>query len=547
MATITVSILVNVLRKRAFCGLRDFSIVFAASLIPISPFIYRFIEWYPYPGHNIGLPSDIVIAPWTYTNLLNWLLFSEGISPYPPLVIIVLALAIFSGIVIYRKRRQLATLWNLTTVALCSLLASVILVLLFHFQYVFPPISIITGEAVRPTISIFISLCFLVGVFNVILYDTLINNFHKRLTRVILPSKQVFENTVAISLTFLILISIYSPFLYYTIAHDTEYLAGSYGKFAVTTLDDYELMLWMRDNLPENSVVLVSAYESGMFIPSISHLKAIYPSVLSKDNPRYLMLMKMIRNGTMNAAVYELMAQLGITHVYVGAKSSFGTWPLDIESGENRKWDPLVFLSNPSFNLAKKIGAAYLFEVLYGKLEVAYKDSFEYANVYDIGWKFLNAEACQSRGSGYVSINSSYIYYGTHNLVITAKNEGGLFYANGIHRTIYIWDPSNVALSFYINATAGFSPPDALRICICDTSWNQSICFTTPNSLYAEHNSTIILPAPVGLFSYNISDIWQKTYNAMLPTTFFITIQNIDFDGAENVGYVGDISVKVGD
>lgn len=540
MATIAVSILVNVLRKRVFCGLRNFSIVFAASLIPISPFIYRFVEWYPYPGHNIGLPLDITIAPWTYINLLNWLLFSEGISPYPPLVIIVLGLAIFSGIVIYRKRRQLATLWNLVTVTLCLLLASVVLVLSFHLQYVFPAISIISGEAVRPTISIFISLCFLVGVFNVTLYDTLINNFRKRLTRIILPSKQVFENTVAIAFTFLILVSIYSPFLYYTITQDTGYLAKSYGNFAVTTLDDYDLMLWMRDNLPENSVILVNDYEPGMFIPSISHRRAIYPWVLSKDSSSYQRLVEMIGDGTMSPAVYDAMKQLNITHVYVGADYSY-QWE------KNRKWDPLVFLSNPSFDLINKMGNAYLFEVLYGKPEVVYEDSFEYMNVYDMGWKLLNAEGCQFRGSGHVSSNSSYTNNGTHNLIITAKNEGGLFYANGIYRTIYIWDTSNVTLSFYINATAGFSQPDALSICICDTSWNQSICFTTPNSSYAERNSTIVLPAAVGLFSYNISDIWQKTYDTLLPTTFFITIQNTDFDGAENIGYVGDISVKVGD
>jgi len=436
---------------------------------------------------------------------------------------------------------------NPTEASSCLFLASLILVLLFHLQYVFPPISIITGEVVRPTINIFISVCFLVGIFNVILYDTLVNYFRKRLTRIILSSKQVFEKTVAIALAFLILFSIYSPFLYYTITQDTRYLVKSYGLFAVTTSDDYALMLWMRDNLPKNSVVLVNAYEPGMFIPSVSHLEAIYPCVLSKDNPRYLTLVKMIRNGTMNAAVYELMAQLGITHVYVGANSSLGTWPLDIESDENRKWDPLVFLSNPSFNLIKKVGAAYLFEVLYGNPEVVYEDSFEYTNVYDMGWSVINAEGFQFKGSGNVSTNLNYTYNGAQNLVITAKNEGGLFYANGIYRAIYVWNTSNVALSFYINATTGFTPPDTLSISIYNTPWNQSICFTTPKSSYAEHNSTIVLPTSVGHFSYNISDIWRIAYNATLPKVFFITIQNADFDCIENVGYVDDILVKVGD
>ena len=540
MATFTVSAFVNIFRERSFCELRNLLIVFAISIIPISPFIYRFVEWYPYPGHNIGLPSDVTIAPWTYMNLLNWLLFSEGISPYPPLVIAIFGLAIVSGIIIHIKRRQLATLLNPTEASSCLFLASLILVLLFHLQYVFPPISIITGEVVRPTINIFISVCFLVGIFNVILYDTLVNYFRKRLTRIILPSKQVFEKTVAVALAFLILFSVYSPFLYYTITQDTGYLVKSYGLFAVTTSDDYALMLWMRDNLPKNSVVLVNDYEPGMLIPSISHLEAIYPWVLSKDSSNYQKLVEMILNGTMGPAVYDAMKQLDTTHVYVGADYSY-KWE------KNRKWDPLVFLSNPSFNLIKKMGAAYLFRVLYGNPEVVYEDSFEYRNVYDMGWGFINANGCQFKGSGNVSTNLNCTYNGAQNLVITAKNEGGLFYANGIYRAIYVWNTSNVALSFYINATTGFTPPDTLSISIYNTPWNQSICFTTPKSSYAEHNSTIVLPTSVGHFSYNISDIWRIAYNATLPKVFFITIQNADFDCIENVGYVDDILVKVGD
>ncbi|MDH5792997.1 MAG: hypothetical protein OEZ18_00330 [Candidatus Bathyarchaeota archaeon] len=546
MATITVSTFVNVLRKRAFYELRNLLIVFAISIIPISPFIYRFIEWYPYPGHNIGLPSDVIITPWSYVNLIDWLLFSEGISPYPPLVIVILGLMIFSGIVIYRKRRQLATLLNPTKVFSYMFLASAILVLLFHLQYVFPPISIITGEPVRPVISIYISLCLLVGVFNVIICDTLINYFRRRLTRIILPSKQVFEKNVAIVLTFVILFSIYSPFVYYTITQDTGYLVESYGKFAVTTSDDYALMLWMRDSLPKNSTVLVSVYGPGMFIPSVSHCRAIYPWVLSKDSYNYLRLFRMVQDGIMNATFYGVMKELGIGYIYIGSESSMGTWPLNEASEKNRKWDPLVFLSNPNFNLIKKVGNAYLFEVLYKKPEVVYEDSFEYTNVYDMGWVHINVEGCQFKGSGYVSTNSTYSCNGAHNLVITAKNEGGLLYANEIYRKIYVWDISNVTLSFYINATDGYSPPDVLCICIYDTLWNKSICFATPNSLYARDNSTTVLPASLGNFSYNISNIWQKIYSTMLPTTFFITIRNIDFDCIENIGHIGDISVKVG-
>ncbi|MGB9779055.1 MAG: hypothetical protein ACPLW8_06570, partial [Candidatus Bathyarchaeales archaeon] len=48
-----------VFRKREIRRLlREFAVVFVASLIPVSPFLYRFFAFYQHPGHNIGLPQD---------------------------------------------------------------------------------------------------------------------------------------------------------------------------------------------------------------------------------------------------------------------------------------------------------------------------------------------------------------------------------------------------------------------------------------------------------------------------------------------------------
>jgi len=549
MATAAVLLLFSMFykeRDRAFYGLKNLLIAFGASLIPISPFIYRFLVWYPYPGHNIGLPSDVIIAPWPYINTLNWLLFSEGISPYPLFTVVILGLIIVSGIVIYNERRQLAGLLSAVQVFSCLLIASLGLILLFHVQFVFPALSLITGEVTRPAISIYMSACFLVGVFNVIFYDVLIGNFRKKIAPMVLSRKQIFANIMATTLTLLILSFMYSPFLYYTITQDTEYLVQSYSKFSVTTFDDYKLMLWMRDNLPKNSTVLVNVYESGMFIPSVSHHKAIYPWCLSKDSHHYLGLFRMVQNGILNGTFYDSVNQLDITHVYVGARYSIGMWPLNT-AREKNKWDSQVFLSNPSFNLTKKIGNAYLFEVLYEKPEVVFEDGFEYANISDMGWRFGFAEGSPYPGYGYVSTDSSYAYNGNRSLLITAKNGGMSLYTNWIYRTIYAWDTSNITLSFYINASVGFSPSDELSIHISNTSWNRSICFVTPNCLHAESNSTIILQDSVGFFSFNISEIWQKAYDSTFPTTFYIRLQNIDFDSVENVGYIDHIVVRVDD
>jgi len=543
MTTVAVLMLFDMFhkeRERAFYGLRNLLIAFGASLIPISPFIYRFVELYSYPGYNIGLPSDIIIAPSRYVDIFAWLFLSDGISPYPPLVAIIIGLLIVSCIGLYRKRGQLYGLLNSVQLSLCLLIASLSLFLLFHLQYLLPQLSLVMGEAVRPTISMYVSWCFLLGIFNVILYDTLINNLRKRLARIVLPREHVLTNTIATVLTLLVLSCIYSSFMYYTITHDTGYLVEGYGKFSVTTFDDYNLMLWMRDNLPKKSIILVNMYEPGMFIPSISYRKAIYPFSLSQASHYYQQLIGAIQNGTMDSTMYDAMRQLNITYVYVAAQSGY-RWD------KNLKWDPQVFLSNPNFKITKKIGNAYLFEVLYEKPEVVLRDSFEYGNISDMGWKFGIVEGHLYSGSGYVSTNSSYAYDGNRSLVTAAKNEGGLLYVNWIYRKIYVWDTSNITLSFYINASAGFSSPDELSICVYDTSWNRSICFVTPNCLRVESDSTIILQNSVDFFSFNISEIWQETHSSTLPTTFFIRIQNIDFDGVENVGYVDNIVVRVSD
>lgn len=552
MATAAVLLLFSMFykeRDHAFYELKNLLIAFGASLIPISLFIYRFLAWYPYPGHNIGLPSDVILAPWSYMNLLDWLLFYEGISPYPLLVVMLLGLTIVSSIVLYAKRRQLAGLVNFVAMSSCLLIACSGLILLFHLQYVFPPLSILTGEAVRPTIGVHTSFCFLIAIFNVILYDVLTNNLRRRLIPILALGKHGLASIMATAITLLLLFSMYSPFMYYFVTQDTGYLVKSYSSYSVTTSNDYELMLWMRDNLPRDSIVLVSVYEPGTFIPSISHLKAIYPWVFSKDSYHYLALFRMVQHGAMNSTAYHAMRQLGINYVYVGAQASLGiaTWQLNTGWEKNKKWDPQVFLSNPSFNLTKKIGNAYLFEVLYEKPEVVFEDGFEYANISDMGWRFGFAEGSPYLGYGYVSTDSSYAYNGNRSLLITAKNGGMSLYTNWIYRTIYAWDTSNITLSFYINASVGFSPSDELSIHISNTSWNRSICFVTPNCLHAESNSTIILQDSVGFFSFNISEIWQKAHDSTFPTTFYIRLQNIDFDSVENIGYIDHIVVRVDD
>ncbi len=552
MASVAVLVLFELLRrdrKLGFCGLQNLSMVFGASLVPISTFIYRFVKWFPYPGHNIGLPSDVVIEPWAYVNVLNWLLFWEGISPYPLLVVMILVLIVISSITLYKRRRQLARLVDFVTISLCLLCACLGLILLFHVQYIFPSLSIVTGEVLRPTIGVYISVCFLIGASNVVLYDILKDKLSSRLTYTHIKSKQVLASNTATALAFLLLFSVYSPFMYYFATQDIEYLSKSYSSYAVTTPDDYELMLWMKENLPKNSIILVSVYEPGMFIPSVSNLKTIYPWVLSKDSHHYLKLFRMIQNGILNSTVYNLMSSLGVTYVYLGAQASFGvgTWQLNAGWEENLKWNPEVFLSNPNFNLTKKMGDAYLFEVLYKKPEVIFEDRSEYADIPDISWKWVAGKAYPREGSGHISTDSTYAHNRSRSLFLTSKNEGVLLYTNPVHRTIHAWDASNIKLNFHMNAAVGLSPPDELSIHVNAASRNRFVRIITPNRLHADKVSTMVLDGSVPYFSFNIGETCRAIYNVPLPKTFNISIQNIGFDSVENVAYKDDIVVRVGD
>jgi len=547
LTSAAIFVFVIAIRERTSSKVGNLLITLGFSLIPLTPFIYRFVSWYPYSGHNIGLPLDITIyvseSPFPLLNTLNWLMFQEGISPYLPLVVAFIGLVIisFSGLGFFMKREKFAKMSNGVQIASCSLIASLVLFASFHLQYVFPPLAIIMGEVARPVISLVISLCFLIGIFNVILYNMLTNRIRTKLLSIFLPSKHALAKAVAAILAITFFLLIYSPFLYYAVAHDAEYLYESYGRYAVTTRDDYELMLWIRERLPKDVIILVNPHGPGMLIPSVSYRKAIYPQVASKYSQSYQKLINMTQQGILNAELYDVMEGLHITHVYVGSRASHW-WEA------NYKWDPQLFLSNPSFNLVKKIGGAFLFEVAYKNPNVVFEESFEYENIVNMGWEFHETEENVSNGTGYLNTTfSKCTYNGQRSAVITAKKDAGAFYADWMYRKVYVWNASNIDFCFYINASEGFQSPDGISIYIYEPSWERYVRFMTPDQPCNGNESIILLQKSVGFFQFNLSRIWVQQYNSTLPTAFLVVIQNVDFDGIENVAYIDYIRVEVND
>jgi hypothetical protein len=106
---------------------------------------------------------------------------------------------------------------------------------------------------------------------------------------------------------------------------------------------------------------------------------------------------------------------------------------------------------------------------------------------------------------------------------------------------------SDVAFSFYLNATEGFHGEDTFAVLVSNIYRNQSIVIATPNSVYGSYNHTVPLGGFEGFFEFNgsrsLSTLWHQMFNSSLPSTFILEFLNLDFDGIENVAYIDNVKV----
>ena len=171
--------------------------------------------------------------------------------------------------------------------------------------------------------------------------------------------------------TLLVITLINAPFIFSTIFHDPQMILGAYGMFAVTSVDDLDLMLWMKDNIPHNATILVNKQECGLFIPSVSHHKVIFPFIFSHQSHSYKLLSTLLEEGILNATTFNLMKHFNITHVYIG---SFTT----AHELYKHKWSFQPFLDSPNFELIRRVGDACLFAFSHKYLDAALQEELEY-------------------------------------------------------------------------------------------------------------------------------------------------------------------------
>jgi len=509
-----------------------FLIMCIFSIFPIAPFLYRYIKYYPYPGHNIGLPSDIVADVKSIptpnpdpskpplisilTNFPMWLFSNYNIHPHLVPRVLWVGLVFASVLTLFFYIRKKGAFYVAEKIALITFGASVLLDLC---TYILPTIP--WG---RISLIIYISLCLLISTFSIRLYPVL-SVFFARIFRNIIKKNGEKVVMTGFMATFLLFSALYSPFIYYTIVNRPWELRGLYGMYAVTSKSDYELMTWMKHNLSDNAIILVNPCDSGTFITSVSQKKVVFPFSAYLLSSSYRKLIDLIRQGVINETTYELMNDFEITHVFLGSRALQYWGKVKLE--ENPKWDPLLFLGNPNFKLVKNIGDSYLFDVSYQNPNIVFQEDFEYLNLTEMGWRFDEIE------NGNYNLTIVQEESDNHLLRVVAKrNETSRWlYSCWLNRKVYSWSSLNVNLSFHLNVSS-VKAPNTVSISIFDVDRQHHITFATPSVLYSNQTRVVELPSNCGDFSYDISDIWERTFDELLPNVIIIELAVVNVDNS---------------
>jgi hypothetical protein len=506
----------------------EFIVILLVSLLVIAPFLFRFFAFYQYPGHNIGIPADFAGYPeeqFAATQALQWAF--DNLSPYFEMRLLTLFLFVGFGILVWINR-SFKNVKPIVTFASVIFIAAALL----SFISFLLPVDFRVVSWGHQGIILMVPLNILILSFYVELSKLDVSRIFKLSHKFSL--KGLYSNAIVILAIFTL---ITAPFLYHRILMDPQTLRGTYRLFAVTTQSDYELMMWMKENMSSNAVILVSLFEPGLFIPSISRHKIVYPYSASTFSRSYQTLLNLLEENVLNETVYDLLGNLSVSHIYVGSDGAYWWF-------KKHKWNPTLFLGNPNFELVKKFGNAYLFRLVGYNSTIAFLDNFEYIDWEQNIWQnnFLG------KGLGNVTIMTDVGYNNSKGLQITAQavpevGEWELRYAYWVSREVFVTNNSDVMLSFYLEAVEGFGKNDTLAVLISDVYGTRSIVITTPNGVYGDYASAITLNSHHGLFDLNLSEKWQQTFNSSLPSSFILQFVNYDFDGIKNIAYVDNIEV----
>jgi len=505
------------------------------SLLVLSPFIYRFFAFYSYPNHNIGLPADVeILVPQPSLSLVltgaTWLFEHLATNTLLRIASLVLFFVGVLTAVSLREKNSFIQTNKLIMIGIATLLGQLLIFLLGAISPADLPFY-------PQPLLLYIPFYFFIAAFSFLLYHFFSSRLSKKILAKTNEPKLKTKKLLVTTISLMVLLGVYAPFLYQSIVLDVRSLYGSYAVFSVTTEQDLQLLLWIRDNLPRNAITLVNTYQSGTFIPSIANCKAVFPSFASSYSVSYQKLVAFLEGNMINATTLDLMKHFNITNIYIGS----GVSPVD---GLKHKWDPMLFLGNPNFELVKNFGDAYLFQFNFTDPDIVLFDNFEHARWNQNGWQTCS----DGNGLGNVTITTNFGYNGSRCLRTTAQavyTPSEWRYACRVLREVFIQNNLNATLSFCLNATEGFHDKlpfnDTFAVFVSNVYRNQSIVFTTPNGVFRDYACKFLLEDAENFF--DLSTGWWEKFNSPLPNPFILEFINYDFDGIENVACIDNITV----
>jgi hypothetical protein len=535
IASLFVLLVYMIIKREKGGGLRFgyFVAITSVSLIVLSPFIMRQLAFYSNPYHNIGVPSDVEMPiPQPSLSVVisaaKWLF--ENFVVDPVLKGASFALILVSVIVIVALRRRSGSIQTseLLKLGLATLLGELLIAL-------FAAISPRDLPFYPQPLLLYLPAYFFFAAIIYPSYDLLSSYLSRKVEPKTTWPELKMKRVLVGAISGMLLVGLFGTFMYQSVAFDAGRLLGSYNVFAVTTEQDLQLILWIRDNLPVNATVLVNNFQGGAFIPSIANRKAVFPSFGSSTSVSYQKLVALLEEGVLNNTTLDLMKHFNITDIYAGS----GISPWD---GGIHRWNPRLFLGNPHFGLTKKFGNAYLFHLNYTDTDRVFYDDFEHIDWEEDGWQ---TGYC-GNGLGNVAIATDFGYLSQRSLRITTQaiySVSEWKYARYVSRDVFVPNNSDVVLSFYLKATEGFHGNDTFAVIVSNVYRNQSMIVTTPHGVYEDYANTKTLEGFEGLFSCDLTTSWRQFLDSSLPSTFVLEFVNWDFDSIRNVAYVDNVNI----
>lgn len=133
----------------------------------------------------------------------------------------------------------------------------------------------------------------------------------------------------------------------------------SLNRFNSLQYDDILLMLWIKENISNDAIILVTPGDSGQYLSALSQRKTVYSYDTRLYSRKYQYLVTQLSSDPSNPDVIPLLLEYNVSYVYIGSKAL--TYPE--ESPFRAHFNATKFLKAPHFKLTKQIGDAWLFQL----------------------------------------------------------------------------------------------------------------------------------------------------------------------------------------